>query len=173
MLAVRWPRAAPGGSAVGDDKNTAGTPDGDAESIPLSPGRYSRRMRLILPSTNESLNTAVTRCLEMAEQCGFSEDERTDLEIALREAMANAIIHGNKRANGSSFFVRCYGAPNDGLLILVRDQGEGFAPEDVPDPRNGNRLHLSHGRGLFLMKRLVDRLEFRRGGREVLLFKNC
>ena len=173
MLAVGWPRSVPGVRGVRDDKNAAETPEGDLESVSLAHGRFSERLRMVLPSTTDSLNIAVTRCLEMAENCGFAEDERTDLEIALREAMANAIIHGNKRANGTTFFVRCYGAPNDGMLILVRDEGEGFNPEDVPDPRSDNRVQLSHGRGLFLMKRLVDRIEFRRGGREVLLFKTC
>jgi len=54
----------------------------------------------------------------------------------------------------------------------VRDQGPGFDPARVPDPRHPDRRHLHHGRGLLLMRELMDRVEYRRGGREVLLFKN-
>ena len=57
------------------------------------------------------------------------------------------------------------------MLILVRDQGNGFDPNKVPDPRDADRMHLHHGRGLFLMRALMDYVEFRRGGCEVLLYK--
>jgi serine/threonine-protein kinase RsbW len=170
MLSMRRAR---GRAAVVDDNDAAGAAERDPQPIPLKHRRYVERLRLVLPSTTDSLNLAVRRCLKVAKHCGFGEDARTDLEIALREALANAIIHGNKQANGTSFFVRCYAAPREGLLVLVRDEGAGFDPDAVPDPRSGNRIHLSHGRGLFLMKQLVDRMEYRRGGREVLLFKTC
>ena len=57
------------------------------------------------------------------------------------------------------------------LLILVRDEGTGFEPTDIPDPRCNDRVQLDHGRGLFLMHALMDHVEYRRRGREVLLFK--
>jgi len=56
-------------------------------------------------------------------------------------------------------------------LVLVRDEGAGFEPAEIPDPRNNDRLQLDHGRGLFLMRALMDQVEYRRRGREVLLFK--
>jgi serine/threonine-protein kinase RsbW len=51
----------------------------------------------------------------------------------------------------------------------VRDEGAGFDPDAVPDPRRDDRVLLHHGRGLLLMRELVDRVIFRRGGREVVL----
>ena len=157
-----------GSAALADDKDQA-----EPLPIPLDHRRYEERLRLTLPSNTASLNEAVERCLGVADSCGFSEDERTDLEIALREAVANAIFHGNKEADGTHFFVRCYAVPGHGVLMLVRDEGEGFNPDNVPDPRKDERVHLNHGRGLFLMKQLMDRMEYRRGGCEVLLFKTC
>ena len=53
-----------------------------------------------------------------------------DLEIALREALANAIIHGNDLEDGKRIFLRCYGAPGSDLLILVRDEGPGVRRSD-------------------------------------------
>jgi serine/threonine-protein kinase RsbW len=53
----------------------------------------------------------------------------------------------------------------------VRDQGAGFDPDQIPDPREQERLFLHHGRGLLLMRALMDRVEHRLGGREVVLHK--
>jgi serine/threonine-protein kinase RsbW len=128
-------------------------------------------MRCCLPSTKESINEAVNGVVEIADGCGMAEDCRTDLEIALREALANAVKHGNEYGTGKNVFVRCYASAKSGLLVLVRDEGSGFDPAEVPDPRDEDRVHLSHGRGLFLMRALVDFVEHRKDGREVVLYK--
>ena len=139
---------------------------------PVIPRNYTQRLRLMLPSSKASINEAVEQILNTAACCGDLEDSRTDLEIALREALANAVIHGNGDSKGKRIFVRCYAGPRSGVLVIVRDEGKGFNPQDVPDPRSDERLHLDHGRGVFLMKRLMDVVEFRRGGSEVLLYKS-
>jgi serine/threonine-protein kinase RsbW len=95
-----------------------------------------------------------------------------DLEIALVEALANAMEHGNANLAKRKIFLRCYGGPEVGVLVAVRDQGQGFDPNSVPDPRSADRLHLRHGRGLLMMRELTDHVEFRKGGREVLLRLN-
>ena len=68
-------------------------------------------------------------------------------------------------------FLRCYAGPRAGILVAVRDEGQGFDPDKVPDPRAADRRQLTHGRGLLLMRELMDRVEYRKGGREVLLYK--
>ncbi len=133
---------------------------------------YKLRFRTTLPSTRDAINDAVRRGMEVADEVGRFGDGRDNLEIALREALANAIIHGNKNALDKQVQLRCYGAPQGGVLILVRDEGQGFAPEEVPDPRDAERVFLDHGRGIFLMRELMDHVEHRKGGREVLLFKS-
>jgi len=131
------------------------------------------RLRVFLPSTKHALNQAVQAVLQLARRCGFARDNQADLEITLREALANAIIHGNESEQSKRIFLRCYGAQDSGLLILVRDEGRGFDPEDVPDPRDADRKHLHHGRGLLLMRELADYVEYRRSGCEVLIYKSC
>jgi serine/threonine-protein kinase RsbW len=145
----------------------------DAPPWPLDRDRLSVRLRRFLPSTKTALNRAVRDVLDLAERCGCVRDNQADLEIALREALANAVIHGNAFDNGKRIFLRCYGRPGNDMLILVRDEGRGFDPEGVPDPRQGHRKHLSHGRGLLLMRELMDYVEYRRSGREVLIYKSC
>ena len=128
------------------------------------------RLRVWIPSTRTAINGVVDEVCRLADRCGCSEDRQADLEIAIREALANAISHGNGLRASRRVFLRCYGGPGAGILVAVRDEGSGFDPADVPDPRTPERKHLSHGRGLLLMRELMDGLEFRRGGREVVLF---
>lgn len=144
--------------------------DGDG-FWPLARSKYAIRQRIRYPSTRESITRAVEMILSVARRCGCSEEQEADLEIALREALANAVIHGNGEDEAKGVFVRAYGGEGNRLLILVRDEGNGFEPKEIPDPRNNDRLQLDHGRGLFLMRALMDQVEYRRNGREVLLFK--
>jgi serine/threonine-protein kinase RsbW len=143
-------------------------PGADGWSFARGDLRY--RLRVWIPSTHPAINRAVDQVCNLADRCGCPEDGQADLEIAVREALANAISHGNRRRPGRKVFLRCYGGPRAGILVAVRDQGDGFDPETVPDPRSEERMHLNHGRGLLLMRELTDRVEFRRGGSEVVLF---
>jgi len=138
---------------------------------PFDRHQYSIRLRSRIPSNKPALNLAVEQALKVADQCCDKDDLRTDLEIALREALANAMIHGNSYGQGKRIFVRCYASPSSGILIIVRDQGKGFDPAEIPDPRDAERKHLQHGRGLFLMRELMDHVEYRKGGSEVVIYK--
>ena len=145
---------------------------GRSEPLRFRRSEFPMRVRASLPSTRPALGRAVRAVMAIARKVEGLGKNRTDLEIAVREALANAILHGNGGHKTKRVFVRCYGGPRSGLLVLVRDQGPGFDPSHVPDPRHPERRHLHHGRGLLLMRELMDRVEYRRGGREVLLFKN-
>jgi len=147
--------------------------DGGVSPWPFDRRAYPVRFRLSMPSDKDALNRTVRRVLRVAERCRCLEGHEADLEIALREALANALIHGNAYAAHKRVHIRCYGAPGSSLLILVRDEGSGFEPADVPDPRHPDRMHLHHGRGLLLMRELMDYVEYRRDGREVVLYFTC
>ena len=92
---------------------------------PLDRREYDHRLRTHMPSTKQALNEAVGRVLKIARDCGCLDDGEADLEIALREALANAIIHGNAYGATKRIFLRCYAAPSSGILIIVRDEGPG------------------------------------------------
>ena len=154
-----------------EDDPVNGRPGG-LSPWPLIRRDYSIRFRWHVPSTKQALNDAVEEVLRVARRGGCVGARRADLEISLREALANAIIHGNGLHESKRVFVRCYAVPKRAILIVVRDEGEGFDPEQVPDPRDEDRMHLNHGRGLLLMRELMDHVEYRKNGREVLLFKS-
>ena len=134
--------------------------------------RLPHRLRLSLPSTPPALRRAVGQVRRLASLCGYAKAELADLEIALVEALANAMAHGNRNLARRRIFLRCYGGPQAGIMVLVRDQGPGFDPGSVPDPREAPRRQLQHGRGLLLMRELMDFVEYRKGGREVLMLWN-
>ena len=129
------------------------------------------RYRRHLESTTPGINRAVRDILKQARVKGCLADHQAELEIALREALANAVLHGNRSNSAKKVLVRAYCDPKKGLVIAVRDEGRGFDPAKVPDPRREDRVQLTHGRGIFLMRELMDHIEHRKGGREVVLYK--
>lgn len=148
--------------------------NGNDGRFPLDRTRFVVRCRLTFVSRRESIDDVVAMAMEIARECGCEGERGHDLEIALREAVANAVIHGNDQDVAKHVHMRCYGDPgNESLIVAVRDQGLGFDPDGVPDPTQGENRLLAHGRGLLLMRQLLDHIEFRKGGREVVLYKRC
>jgi len=96
-----------------------------------------------------------------------------EVEMALREALANAVIHGAK--SDPSKMVQCCVACDEarGMLIIVRDPGRGFDPASLPDPVLAENLYSEHGRGIYLINQLMDDVQFRRGGTEIHMRKEA
>jgi len=110
---------------------------------------------------------------KMAEFAGFEEDEALNMALAVREAVINAITHGNRRdpRRTVELLLTANGA---GMTVRVRDEGEGFDPDVARDPTRGEDLLRTSGRGLLLIRAFVDEVKFRkrRGrGMEVTLVK--
>jgi len=93
-----------------------------------------------------------------------------DLKLCLNEAVTNAIRHGNK--NNKDLFVFVDFEVNSKLVqFIVSDQGEGFDYKKVPDPTSGSNVTRPHGRGVYLIKELMDNVEFLNGGRTIKMVK--
>ncbi|MGH9746550.1 MAG: ATP-binding protein [Candidatus Acidiferrales bacterium] len=93
------------------------------------------------------------------------------IELALREALANAVIHGNREDTQKKVHVRCECSQESGVFLVVRDEGTGFNPGEVPDPLAPENLAAEHGRGILLMKQFMDDIHYERGGTEVHMRK--
>lgn len=139
--------------------------------FPLDRRSFVFRFRRSIRSTKDGINRTVKDIMKHARLNGCLAGHQAELEIALREALANAVMHGNRQDQTKKVLVRAYCDPTKGFVIAVRDEGSGFDPKAVPDPRDEERRHLPHGRGIFLMRELMDHIEHRKGGREVVLFK--
>ena len=88
--------------------------------------------------------------------------------IALTEAVTNAIQHGNKYDPEKNINLQFI--PNQKELVFtIKDQGTGFDFNNLPDPTEPNNIEKPHGRGIYLMKHLADKVEFSDSGRSVEL----
>ena len=105
---------------------------------------------------------AVSRCVLGDEQF---------VELALREALSNAMLHGNRLDISKLVHIRCCCECGHGVFIVVRDQGHGFDPSNVPNPLAVENLGAEHGRGIHLMKFAMDEVSFERQGTEVRMRK--
>jgi len=109
--------------------------------------------------------------MEMARRMECASGKEFEVETALREALANAILHGCK--NDTTKKVQCCVACDEqrGLLIIVRDPGSGFEPTEIPDPLCGENIYSNHGRGIYLINQLMDEVRFERNGTEIHMRK--
>jgi len=123
----------------------------------------------VIPSDSKLLDDAVEEITREIDQIGIWGDVE-GISLAVREALANAIIHGNDCDPAKPVFISVAVNESSDLLIIIRDSGSGFDPSGVPDPTVGDSLLASHGRGIFLMQMLMDRVDFRFGqGTEVIM----
>jgi serine/threonine-protein kinase RsbW len=94
------------------------------------------------------------------------------IETALREALANAVLHGCKEDATKQIHCEVSWNEDGGIEILVRDPGEGFDPDSISDPLNHENVLADHGRGIYLIRHLMDEVEHVDGGREIRMRKS-
>ncbi len=104
---------------------------------------------------------------------GLSEDDLENFGIATTEMVNNAIRHGNKSEEGKTVNVKFEKFPSK-MVVTVRDSGTGFDPENVADPLDPENIYKDSGRGIFIVKMLMDDVKFNitAQGTEVVLIKN-
>jgi serine/threonine-protein kinase RsbW len=109
---------------------------------------------------------------EVTIEMGISPDNYGKILVSTMEAVNNAIMHGNK-SNPEKVVDIEIAFKTNVLKITVEDEGQGFRPEEVPDPTLPENIEEINGRGVYLMSRLSDKLKFsKRGNRVTIFFKN-
>ncbi len=121
------------------------------------------RLRIMMNARAESISQVVDGIMSVIASTQCACGQEMDVELALRESLANAVLHGAQ--NDASKKVECWVACDDvhGMLVVVRDPGQGFDPAAVNDPLVGENLYSNNGRGIFLINQLMDHVEFKRG----------
>jgi serine/threonine-protein kinase RsbW len=126
---------------------------------------------VVFDSTLESVDAAEALALEVAQRSGFSEEDLHKIGMAVREAMVNAVVHGN-RYNLKKKVHFSLSSSSERLSVKIADEGEGFEESELPDPLSEENLLRQSGRGLLLIKAFVDEFEMRKApplGTEVRL----
>jgi serine/threonine-protein kinase RsbW len=124
-----------------------------------------------MPSEVRAISPLVDRLMRLIEGSQCVPGEEFDVELALREALENAVVHGNQEDPVRKVHVRCRCQPGKEISIVVTDQGKGFDFEKIACNGITTDPDSEHGRGIQLMKAYMDDVHFERGGSEVHMRK--
>jgi serine/threonine-protein kinase RsbW len=122
-------------------------------------------------STAEAGKEVCDKILSELRERGFSQEDIFAIHLALEEGFTNAVRHGNKMDAGKSILVDCH-VDSKKVEITLTDEGEGFNPDDVPDPRTGDNLFKSSGRGLLLIRSYMDIAKYNKDGNKLYMVRN-
>lgn len=132
------------------------------------------KLTMIIPSLPDQIQLVEEKGEQMAALAGFSEDDRDNMAIALTEVVANAIYHGNK-GNPEKTVTICFRVCKGCITIEITDEGDGFNPHSIADPLQPENLLKDSGRGIFIVRALMDSVKYRfkaNAGTTVVLSKH-
>jgi serine/threonine-protein kinase RsbW len=151
-------------------------PPSDSSEEPLpekdfDPDKLHLLLRVTLSADRGTVDPVVQEVMAVVRQMKDIDGKEDAIELALQEALANAVIHGAKEDPTKT--VECLVSSDDerGVLIVVRDPGAGFTPDAIPSCTVGENVYSNHGRGIFLINQLMDQVEFRKNGTEIRMVK--
>ncbi len=127
---------------------------------------------LTIPGQVGAISPAVEMVMAAIHELGCAAGKEFEIEVALTEALANAVEHGCGHDPGKCVEVWVGCDHERGLLIVVRDPGPGFDPKQIPSPVEGEQLFSDGGRGVYLINRLMDHVQYERGGTEIRMIKH-
>lgn len=129
------------------------------------------KLKVTLAADKSAVDPVVQSVMEVIRKTQCVNGKEDAIELALAEALANAVVHGAKA--DPSKIVECDVACDEsqGILIVVRDPGNGFDPGTIPSPIQGENVFSSHGRGIYLINQLMDEVKFARNGTEIHMIK--
>jgi|SRR4029077_1768239 serine/threonine-protein kinase RsbW len=129
------------------------------------------KLKVTLAADPNAIEPVVEGVMEIVRgmQCAAGNEDA--IELALSEALANAVVHGAK-ADPSKIIECDVGCDESrGMLIVVRDPGQGFDPNAIPSPVCGESIYSDHGRGIYLINELMDEVKFAKNGTEIHMIK--
>src|ERR1700676_262088 len=103
-----------------------------------------------------AISPVVGWVMRLVSELEYAAGKEFEIEMALREALANAVLHGCKGDASKKIECSVTADGEKGILIIVRDPGSGFDPASIPSPTDESNLHSDHGRGILLINKLMD-----------------
>jgi serine/threonine-protein kinase RsbW len=170
-MAFGWHVAVPEALAMARNQTTNRGSDLRAQFVASHADTLSFHAEALMPSEIKAISPLVDHLMRLIEGSRCIVGSEPAVELALREALNNAVIHGNRMDAHKLIRVRCRCELGNGVFIIVTDQGQGFDPNAVPDPLVAEKLEAEHGRGIHLMKSVMDEGSFQLRGSEVHMRK--
>ncbi len=115
---------------------------------------------ITIKSTSSAIKMVCSNILSELKLSNFGKDDIFAVHLALDEALVNSVKHGNKMNPEKQIKIDYVMSP-DKVELFITDEGEGFDPNSVPDPRCGKNLYRPEGRGLLLIRSYMDLVEFK------------
>lgn len=144
------------------------------DSLPekdFNPDKLHLLLRVTFAADRSAVEPAVGQVMAVVRGMKGINGKEDAIELSLQEALANAVIHGAKEDASKTVECIVSGDDEQGVLIVVRDPGTGFDPASIPVCTIGENLFSNHGRGIFLINQLMDKVWFHRNGTEIHMVK--
>jgi serine/threonine-protein kinase RsbW len=137
----------------------------------FDPGKLVLKLKVTLAADKDAIDPVVQGIMGVVRDTQCATGKEDAIELALSEALANAVVHGAK--GDPKKVVECDVICDEasGMLIVVRDPGPGFDPAAIPSPVVGQNIYSNHGRGIFLINQLMDEVQFKNNGKEIHMLK--
>ena len=147
------------------------SPEGHFPEYDFDPDKLTLQVRVTLAADRKAVDPVVAQVMDTVRQLKCVDGKEDAIELSLQEALANAVVHGAKE--DPTKIVECLVACDEerGIIIVVRDPGNGFDPGAIPTCTVGENVYSNHGRGIFLINQLMDKVEFRKNGTEIHMVK--
>lgn len=140
-------------------KPATSQPDSDKHAVTIT-----------LKAAASEVSPVVDQVMQMLRETNCAPGSEMEIEIAFREALANAIKHGAD--SDPSKIIECrISCEAPGILIVVSDPGKGFDPDKIPNPLEGENIYSNHGRGIYMINHLMDEVKFEKNGTEIHMRK--
>src|ERR1700746_746110 len=137
----------------------------------FDPDKLVLKLKVTLAADRSAIDPVIQGIMDVVRNTQCATGKEDAIELALTEALANAVVHGAK--GDPKKIVECDVACDEtrGMLIVVRDPGPGFDPGQIPNPVVGENIYSNHGRGIFLINTLMDEVQFKNNGKEIHMIK--
>jgi serine/threonine-protein kinase RsbW len=141
------------------------------ESSNFDADKLELKLSVTLAADHDAVDPVVRSVMDVVREMKCAPGSEDNIELALTEALANAVVHGAK--NDPTKVIECDVACDErrGILIIVRDPGPGFDPASIADPCHGENVYSNHGRGIYLINQLMDDVQFHKNGTEIHMLK--
>ncbi len=125
----------------------------------------------VIPSSVDVGRQMIDQLLAAMSEAGWDGRDYFHVQLAAEEAMVNAVKHGNKEADDKTVEIE-FKVGAQSTLMRFKDQGDGFCPDDLPDPRDDDHLECTNGRGVMLIREMMSQVTYNDSGNEVVMVKH-
>jgi serine/threonine-protein kinase RsbW len=131
----------------------------------------SELLNIGFPADPDAIGNVADAIAESLMKLQVPEQKRLEIGLAVQEALVNAVVHGCNNDRSKEVRCRLQSDPHGRIVITVTDPGPGFSPDSLSDPKQHENLYADHGRGVYLIRQLMDEVTFESRGNKIRMWK--